>query len=241
MMLVNFARLCLYGTIQLPVTALAGRQKPGAGQLQSERLQQQLVQLTAKRQHPSAQQDVQQPWQFTEQYHFDPADCGSFPCKQQLHTAMWKDLAACHQAVAQALAQHNEHAADTPAAAAAGSCNPLQNPFGWVPDDQDSAPGDADSSAATAPADASAQERISSIRPRTAQIRSRTATSLPLEFFDSPDMEQIDIQERLQDASAAEGTGLQALSRFYSPDGAFSWKPCTVLQYDRCAQLTPYK
>lgn len=241
MLLISSRYLCLYGAFLL-VTALVGRQKPGAGQLQSERLQQQLVQLTAKRQRPSGQQDVQQPWQFTQQFHFDPADCGSFPCKQQLHTAMWKDLAACHQAVAQALAQHNEHAADTPAAAAAGSCDPLQNPFGWVPDDQDSAAGDADSNAAPAhAADASAQERISSIRPRTAQIRSRTATSLPLEFFDSPEMEQVDIQQRLQDAAAEEGTGLQALSRFYSPDGAFSWKPCTVLQYDRYAQWTLFR
>jgi hypothetical protein len=151
---------------------------------------------------------------------------------------MWKDLAACHQVVAQALAQCDEHTADTPDAAVAGSIDPLQNPFGWVPDDQDGAAGGADSSAATAPADASAQQHISSIRPRTAQIRSRTATSLPLEFFDSPEMEQVNIQQRLQDASAAEATGLQALSRFYRPDGAFSWNPCTVLQYDRCAQLT---
>lgn len=209
--------------------ACAGHQKLAAGQLQSDRLQQQLAQLLAKRQQPSAQQDVQQPWQFTQQYHFDPLDCGSYPCKQQLQTLMWRDLAACHQAVAQALAQQQ---ADNTGPAAAGSTNQLQNPFGWVPDDLSTAAADADGSNGT---DTAAAERISSIRPRTAQIRSRTATSLRLEFFDSPEMEQVDIQQQLQDAVAAGGQGLQALSRFYSPDGAFSWKPCTVLQYDRCA------
>lgn len=212
--------------------ACAGHQKLAAGQLQSEHLQQELVQLLARRQQPSAQQDVQQPWQFTQQYHFDPLDCGSYPCKQQLQTAMWRDLAACHQAVAQALAAQQ---ADNTGPAAAGSTNPLQNPFGWVPDDLSTAAADADSSDGT---DTSAAERISSIRPRTAQIRSRTATTLQLEFFDSPEMEQVDIQQKLQDAAAAGGQGLQALSRFYSPDGAFSWKPCTVLQFDRCAPLT---
>lgn len=205
-----------------------------------QRLQQQLAELAGKRQQPPAQQDVQQPWRFTQEYHFDPADCGSYPCRQQISTSLWQDLAACHQAVAQALAQqeaapHAGSAAAAPAAATAGSADPLQNPFGWVPDEQDTAAAGFDSSPGAGDQAAAMQGRISSVRPRTAQIRSRTATSLPLEFFDSPEMEQVDIQQRLQQAAEAGGDGLQALSRFYSPDGAFSWKPCTVLQYDRCA------
>lgn len=210
-----------------------GRQRASAGH--EQRLQQQLAELASKRQQTPVQQDVQQRWHFTQEYHFDPADCGSYPCRQQLNTALWQDLAACHQAVAQALAGAQQQAVQQAGAAppaAAGCADPLQNPFGWVPDEQGSTA--ADGSAAAGDEDAAASGRISSVRPRTAQIRSRTATSLPLEFFDSPEMEQVDIQQQLQEAAAAGGLGLQALSRFYSPDGAFSWQPCTVLQYDRC-------
>jgi hypothetical protein len=199
-------------------------------------LQQQLADLASKRhQQPSVQQDVQQPWHFSQQYHFDPADCGSYPCRQQVNNALWQDLAACHQAVAQALAGAQQQALQQAGAAgtAAASCaDPLQNPFGW--DEQASTAAGANSSTAAGDVDAAASGRISSVRPRTAQIRSRSATSLPLEFFDSPEMEQVDIQQQLQEAAAAGGPGLQALSRFYSPDGSFSWQPCTVLQYDRC-------
>lgn len=213
-----------------------GRQRALASH--DQRLQQQLADLASRRhQQPSVQQDVQQPWHFSQQYHFDPADCGSYPCRQQVNNALWQDLAACHQAVAQALAGAQQQAVQQAGAAgtAAASCaDPLQNPFGWVPDEQASTAAGADSSTAAGDVDAAASGRISSVRPRTAQIRSRTATSLPLEFFDSPEMEQVDIQQQLQEAAAAGGPGLQALSRFYSPDGSFSWQPCTVLQYDRC-------
>jgi hypothetical protein len=200
-------------------------------------LRQQLVQLAAKRQHTADQQDVQQPWVFTQQFHFDPADSGSYPCRQQLQSVLWRDLAACHQAVAQALAQQGESAAAlSPADAAVGCADPLQNPFGWVPEELDAAGRDNDGSTAAGDQEAAAAHtQISSIRPKTAQIRSRTATSLPLEFFDSPEMEQVDIEQRLQEVAESGMPGLQALSRFYSPDGSFSWNPCTVLQYDRCA------
>jgi hypothetical protein len=200
-------------------------------------LRQQLVLLEAQRQHAAVQQDVQQPWEFTQQFHFDPADCGSYPCRQQLQSVLWRDLAACHQAVAQALAHQNAPSAVlSPADAAVGCADPLQNPFGWVPEQSDAAGCCNDGSTAAGDQEgAAAPAQISSIRPKTAQIRSRTATSLPLEFFDSPEMEQVDIEQQLQEAAEAGEPGLQALSRFYSPDGSFSWKPCTVLQYDRCA------
>lgn len=71
------------------------------------------------------------------------------------------------------------------------------------------------------------------MRPKTAQIRSRTATSMPLEYFDSPEMEQGDLQQRLFEAQAAGHVGLPALSRFYDPQGTFTWAACNVLQCDR--------
>lgn len=124
--------------------------------------------------------------------------------------------------------------------AAAGCCDPGQNPFGWVPDDHTDVPAAAAGADVVGSSMTAGEARISSVRPRTAQIRSRTATSLPLEFFNSPEMETVDIQQQLQTAAAEAptagadgGPGLQGLSRFYSPDGSFSWKPCTVLQYDR--------
>jgi len=206
---------------------VTGRQRSGSGQQQSEHLQQLLAQLAGRRQQP-AQQESEQQWHYSQQYHFDPADSGSYPCRQQLHTAIWQDLAACHQAVADALAQQQH---DVPAAhaAAPSAINPLLNPFGWVPQDPETSGYEA------AGLVEEGVQQISSVRPKTAQIRSRTATSLPLECFDSPEMEQVDVQQQLQHSCEAGGPGLQAVSRFYSPDGAFSWKPCTVLQYDRCA------
>lgn len=238
---VNSDAMARINKLHVSVQYYTGSSKPAAGQLQSERLQQQLVQLAAKRQHAAVQQDVQQPWQFTQQFHFDPAACGSYPCRQQLQSVLWRDLAACHQAVAQALAQQDKPAAaSSPADAAVGCADPLQNPFGWVPEEPDAEGRDNDGTAAGDQEAAAAQAQISSIRPKTAQIRSRTVTSLPLEFFDSPEMEQVDIEQQLQEVAEAGMPGLQALSRFYSPDGSFSWKPCTVLQHDRCAWLLSF-
>ena len=193
-----------------------------------EGLQQQLARLAARRQQVPAQEDEQQPWQFSQQHHFDPADCGSYPCRQQLHALVWRDLAACHQAVAQGLAQHQAVQTADGAGPAVGT--DVLNPFGWVPDVEVCT---ADDNAGCLQQESPVQQQISSVRPKTAQIRSRTATSLPLEYFDSSEMERVDIQQRLDAAEGQEAGGLQALSRFYSPDGAFSWQPCTVLQYDR--------
>lgn len=66
------------------------------------------------------------------------------------------------------------------------------------------------------------------------QIPSKTPTALPLEYFDSPDMEVSDYPAVLEAARAAGAQGLEAHSRFYDPSGAFTWAPCTALEYDRC-------
>jgi hypothetical protein len=126
-------------------------------------------------------------------------------------------MAASHTDPASELQQQNAAAAAAEAADAAQAA-----PFGWVPDEQGSS---GESMAAGA--------AVQRVRPKTAQIRSRTATSMPLEFFDSPDMERCDFEQRLFEVQAAGAAGLQALSRFYDPQGAFTWAACVVLQYDR--------
>lgn len=138
---------------------------------------------------------------------FDPADGGSYPCRRHLHAAVWQDVAASQDARGE----------EPPAPAASGGDDARANPFGWVPDED----------GAEQPSGA-----IGGVRPRTAQIRSRTATSLPLELFDSPEMEGVDVGAALRAAAAAGADGVPALSRFFAPDGAFSWQPCTVLAYD---------
>jgi hypothetical protein len=74
-----------------------------------------------------------------------------------------------------------------------------------------------------------------SVRPRSGQIQTKTPTTLPLEYFDSPDMEIIPLSARLE-ASAAAGVPLRAYSRFYSAQGAFTWAPCNVLEYDEAQE-----
>lgn len=178
------------------------------------------------------QHEPKQQRSFHEPLHFDPADNGSYPCKRHLHAVLWQDLATSQDAGADVAAGPDE-------AAAADSISEQAriNPFGWVPDLQPLA------DAAAAPGSSAAvhhhQDSISSVRPKTAQIRSHVATSLPLELFDSPEMEGVDVNARLQDAAAAaaaagvQGSDLPALSRFFGPDGSFSWQPCTVLSFDK--------
>jgi hypothetical protein len=62
---------------------------------------------------------------------------------------------------------------------------------------------------------------------------------LPLELFDSPESELVDPAERIQAAIDAGQGGAPALSRFYEPHGSFTWAPCCVQQYDRCAAGRP--
>eukprot|EP00798_Chlamydomonas_sp_ICE-L_P023581 gene23581-9109_t len=90
------------------------------------------------------------------------------------------------------------------------------HPYGWVPPVEQE-PG------ATA------------LRPRTGQIQTHSSTTLPLEFFDSPEMELTPPEQRLEEGKAADpnGRGPVGFSRFYNTDGEFSWSPCTVLEYCR--------
>jgi hypothetical protein len=218
-----------------PPAALLAEGRPAAGS--AERQQQQLAKLLPRQQLLPVQHQPQQPQRsFQEACHFDPADSGSYPCRQHLNAAIWQDLEACHEASADAASAGG--ASRQPPDCGGISDAALNNPFAWVPPHEEeqgaTAQGARGASSELQGAAAAAASSVSSIRPKTAQIRSRTATSLPLEHFDSPEMERVDIQQRLQDASAQGRPGLPALSRFYSPDGAFSWQPCTVLQYDRC-------
>lgn len=75
------------------------------------------------------------------------------------------------------------------------------------------------------------------VRPRTGQIQTKSTTTLPLEFFDSPEMELVPPEQRLATATAAmedQGQpGPLGYSRFYDAHGGFRWAPCFVLQYDR--------
>jgi hypothetical protein len=152
------------------------------------------------------------------QFGYDPADCGSYPSRAQLYASVWHDLAAASTATQRQ--QQDEDCLAEPAAAVSESAE--QNPFCWVPDSVNSI-------------DTFAEATTTSVRPKTAQIRSKKPTSLPLEWFDSPDMqEQSRLQQQLFEAQAAGTAGLPALSRFYSPQGSFSWAPCTLVQYDRC-------
>lgn len=89
----------------------------------------------------------------------------------------------------------------------------LDEPLTWVPDEGQEA-----SQAPIAPSRSQGGKR----------------STLPLEFFDSPAMEAVDPQQRLQAAQAAGEPGAAALSRFYGQDGTFVWAACHVLQYDRC-------
>lgn len=201
----------------------AGNRKAVAETTHGDWLQQQLAQIAARQQRLPEQENAQLPWACTHEHHFNPADCGSYPYRQKSLTHMWRDLVACHQAIAQAVAglQH-EPLAD--GADPQIKTDPSQDPFGWVPEVHSAEGGQMDSRA---------DGHEAYVRPRTAQIRSKTATSLDLELFDSPEMEQVDIPQQLHDAIAAGAPGIEAVSRFYSTDGSFTWAPCTVLQHDR--------
>ncbi len=49
-----------------------------------------------------------------------------------------------------------------------------------------------------------------SVRPTTGQIQSRTTTTMPLEYFDNPDMELVTPEKRLENGP------VQGYSRFYT-------------------------
>ncbi len=108
------------------------------------------------------------------------------------------------------------------------------HPLGWVP--------------------GADQQLGTRLRPRTGQLPVRTNTSMPLEYFDSPEMELVPPEERLAAgmAAAAEteagqagangngaGQGAEAAkgvlgySRYFDAAGTFTWAPCYVQQYDR--------
>ncbi|KAL6760569.1 hypothetical protein V8C86DRAFT_3089765 [Haematococcus lacustris] len=75
------------------------------------------------------------------------------------------------------------------------------------------------------------------VRPRTGQIQTKTSTTMPLEYFDSPDMELVPPEERLAGLALQPPQPVQGFSRFYSASGAFTWAPCRVLAYDRGRDL----
>jgi hypothetical protein len=89
------------------------------------------------------------------------------------------------------------------------------NPFEWVPE--------AGSSAGPSPM----------LRPKSAHIPTKTPTSMPLEYFDDPSMEQQDPQLYIDAGVEAGLGGAPAVSRFYNTNGEFCWRPCLVLEYNR--------
>jgi hypothetical protein len=64
------------------------------------------------------------------------------------------------------------------------------------------------------------------------QFPTKTDAALPLEFFDSPEMDAADRPKLLSAALAGGAAGLPARSRFYDPSGAFGWAACTAVEYD---------
>ncbi|GFR44543.1 hypothetical protein Agub_g5814 [Astrephomene gubernaculifera] len=98
------------------------------------------------------------------------------------------------------------------------------HPLGWVP--------------------AEDQQLGTRLRPRTGQLPVRTTTSMPLEYFDSPEMELIAPERRLaeaREAAAAAGgqvpPGVLAYSRYFDATGTFSWAACYVTDYDRSQDM----
>jgi hypothetical protein len=189
---------------------------------QQQPWQQQLAKDDIKH-HPGVILEQQQQGRvYAHEYHLNPAENGSYPSRQHLHAALWQDMAISRSLASDPASNSQQPDAAAAAAAVAAAADAAHTaPFGWVPDELCS-------SGQSTAADAAVR-----VRPKTAQIRSRTATSMPLEYFDSPEMEQGDLQQRLFEAQAAGAAGLQALSRFYDPQGAFIWAACMVLQYYR--------
>ncbi len=87
------------------------------------------------------------------------------------------------------------------------------HPLGWVPSEEG--------------------ELGTRLRPRTGQLPTRTTTTMPLEYFDSPEMELTPPEERL---AAGGGAGVPAFSRYFDSAGSFTWAPCTATEYDRCGR-----
>jgi hypothetical protein len=209
------------GSAGRAVSNLIAAAESSDDEAQQQPWQQQLAKDDIKH-HPGVflEQQQQQGRVYAHEYHYNPAENGSYPSRQHLHAALWQDMAISHSLPSDPAS--NSQQPDAAAAAVAAAADAAQAaPFGWVPDELCS-------SGESTAADAAVR-----VRPKTAQIRSRTATSMPLEYFDSPEMEQGDLQQRLFEAQAAGAAGLQALSRFYDPQGAFIWAACMVLQYDR--------
>jgi hypothetical protein len=198
----------------------AGESSEDASKQQPWQQQQQHLAGDNTQQQPGVMPAQQQQERvYAHEHYFHPADNGSYPSRQHLHAALWQDMAISHSLASDPASSSQQP--DAAAALAAATDAAQAAPFGWVPDEQCSSVG-------STAADAAVR-----VRPKTAQIRSQTATSMPLEYFDCPEMEQSDLQQRLFQAQAAGAAGLQALSRFYDPQGAFIWAACVVLQYDR--------
>lgn len=165
------------------------------------------------------------------------AGAGSFPCRRHLYAGLWHDLVACRTAASAAPPTHDLQQQLTEVAREADDAD--ARPFEWVPCDSHA-------QVAAGASDMRSPPRMR-VRPRSAQLRSHSTVSLPLELFDSPDMDQAHPQALL--AAAAERhaaqaghssgesvsgapAGVAALSRFFEPNGTFTWAPCTLLEYD---------
>ena len=84
-------------------------------------------------------------------------------------------------------------------------------PFGWVP---------------------GKAEEGKYIRPTTAQYPVKNSTTVALELFDNPEIDVKTPEEWLADADPSL-PGVTARSRYYLPDGHFTWAPCYVVRYSR--------
>lgn len=216
------AHICSTLPIDSSSEWLAGKAQASAGRSHAASLIQAAAAIRTAQLNGSApdqQPDLQaqlskQVRQHGAEHYFDLKDIGSYPPRQHLYETVWKDLQDSHNAAGKQQDSLQQASAEATAESAE------QDPFAWVPGEQQTD---------------DAEESFARVRPKSAQIRSKTATTLPLEFFDSPEMEQCDVDQRLFEAQAAGKPGLAGFSRFYDPQGAFSWAPCTVLQYDRCA------
>ncbi|EFJ50021.1 hypothetical protein VOLCADRAFT_117040, partial [Volvox carteri f. nagariensis] len=150
------------------------------------------------------------------EYFFDPATASDlFPPRPLEGSALADYFIMGSEAAAAA-------AAGDAAASAAGVAEVQSepaHPLGWVPVEE--------------------TQFSTRLRPRTGQLPVRTTTSMPLEYFDSPEMELISPEQRLE-AAAAGGPaaggkgpdGVLAYSRYFDSKGSFSWAPCFVREYD---------
>ncbi|GIL78248.1 hypothetical protein Vretifemale_7685, partial [Volvox reticuliferus] len=147
------------------------------------------------------------------EYYFDPATASDlFPPRPLEGSALADYFLVGSEAAAAA-------AAGGASAATAGTSEVRSeptHPLGWVP--------------------AEDNQLSTRLRPRTGQLPVRTTTSMPLEYFDSPEMELVSPEQRLAAAAAGAGQGylgVLAYSRYFDATGTFSWAPCYVKEYNR--------